>query len=261
MFARRLLPATPLVFLAIERWLAPVEPRRLRFGVAAAVLVGAALPAPLYGGDSVRGISGVFDERRAYPPETIAGRARQGAAVRDALAGTPVRAAFEGGMCVFGYYSELPYLVEVTGLTQYSLAKRPLAERGRIGHEKAPDAEWFAENRIHLLFKRDLPPLKPSQNPAAIDEIRFDDLARAQILHYEDAVMDPLRDRPDVHFVPIEVAILRAAEQMVQAPLPAAERIYDQLDRYYFRTAGARGEDAARTLRAILHRKRVQRRR
>ena len=36
----------------------------------------------------------------------------------------------EGGMCVFGYYSRLPYLVEMTGLTQYSLAKAPLMARG-----------------------------------------------------------------------------------------------------------------------------------
>jgi len=258
MFARRILPAVPLLLLALERCLAGLAPPRLRWTLATALLVGAALPLPLYG-EAPGDVSGVFDERRSYPEEKIAARRHQGAVVREALAGVPVRAAFEGGMCVFGYYRGLPYLVEATGLTQYSLAKRPLGERGLVGHEKAPDAEWFAANRIHLLFRRDLPPVGSGGPGDTVDGIRFGDAVRAQILHYDDAVMDPLRDRPGVHFVPIEAVILRAAQEMATAPLPAAEAIYDQLDRYYFRTAGDRGEDAARALRAIVERKRSNR--
>ena len=33
-------------------------------------------------------------------------------------------------MCMFAYYSRLSYLAEMSGLTQYSLAKQPLASRG-----------------------------------------------------------------------------------------------------------------------------------
>jgi hypothetical protein len=198
----------------------------------------------------------VYDERRSYPEATIAKRKLQGRTVGAALAGTEVRAAFEGGMCVFGYYSELPYLVEATGLTQYSLAKLPITERGAIGHEKSPDPAWFRENRIHLLFKRDLPPLERPADPAAIDEIRFGDTAFARILHYSDDVMDPLRGRPDVSFVPIEAAIERAAALMESSSPAAARRIYDQLARYYFDTAGERGRAAADRLRAIVEGKR-----
>jgi hypothetical protein len=159
-------------------------------------------------------------------------------------------------MCVFGYYSRLPYLVEVTGLTQYSLARRPLTERGPVGHEKAPDAAWFAENRIHFLVRRDLPPLPGPADPQPVDEIRFGDVARATILLYSDAVMDPLRDRPGVAFVPIETVIERAARRMESGSVAAAQRVLAQLERWYFDGAGARAAPQAARLRTILARKR-----
>jgi hypothetical protein len=255
MFARRLIPIAPLLFLVVERLLVRHARPGRRLAVAGAVLAGAALPISLYG-ESEQGISGVYDERRSYPDEKLAMRELQGATVAAALAGTEVRAAYEGGMCVFGYYSGLPYLAEATGLTQYSLAKRPLVERGPIGHEKSPDPEWFSENRIHLLFKRDLPPLQRPVDPDAIDEVRFGDVAFARVLHYSDAVMDPLRGRPGITFVPIEAAIERAAVRMQAASLPAAQAMYDQLSRYYFDAAGERGRAAASRLSSIIEAKR-----
>lgn len=255
MFARRVIPVVPLLFVAIEGGFAGIARSGLRVGFAAVALVAAALPLPIYGDETLT-ISGVVDERRVYPPEKLARRELQGARVGAALAGTKARVAFEGGMCVFGYYSRLPYLAELTGLTQYSLARLPLAERGRVGHEKAPDAAWFRENRIHFLVRRDLPPLHRPLDPDAIDEIRFGEIARATILRYEDAVMDPLRGRPDVSFVPIEAVIERAARQMRAGSPAAAEQVLAQLENYYFDAAGEAGRPAADRLRAILAEKR-----
>ncbi len=253
MFARRLLPAVPLLFVAIELGVARVPSTRLRVGIALATLAAAAMPIPLF--ENVPGaIRGVYDERRSYPPETLEQRRLQAETARRSLRGTDVRVALEGGMAGFGYYSELPYLVETTGLTQYSLAKQPLVERGAVGHEKAADAEWLAEHRIHLLLKRGLPPL-PAHRLNRIDEIRFGDRLHGQILLYSDEIMDALRDRPEVDFLPIEAAIDLAAAQMESASLPQAQRLYDELDRYYFRHAGERGNEPALRLRRIVERR------
>jgi len=255
MFARRVIPVVPLLFVAIEAGFAGIARSGLRAGFAAAALVAAALPLTLYG-DETLAVSGVMNERRVYPKEKLARRELQGISVGAALAGTDARVAFEGGMCVFGYYSRLPYLAELTGLTQYSLAKRPLAERGLVGHEKEPDPAWFRENRIHFVVRRDLPPLQPRLDLDAIDEIRFGDIARATILQYEDAVMDPLRGRPGVSFVPIEAVIARAARKMRAGSPAAAEQVLSQLERYYFDAAGEGGQPEADRLRGILEAKR-----
>lgn len=239
MFARRLLPAVPCVLLALEQLLLRLEPARLRIWLAAGGLAGAALPLPLF--EHWARIQNIGQERSFYPPEVIATRREQAETVAHALAGTPARVAFEGGMCVFGFYSRLPYLVEITGLTQYSLARRPLAQRGFIGHEKVADDAWLTENGIHMVVRQDLPPVRPGDAPPRSDEIRFGDRARARIVLYDDAVMDPLRRLPDVHFTPIERVLRLAARRMQDAPPGEAAEIYAEMRRYYLARAGARG--------------------
>jgi hypothetical protein len=254
MFARRLLPAAPLLFLVIENRVARWPNPRASLVLAGLALTAAALPLPLF--DHWSRINGIGDERRFYPAEIVETRRQQAEAVGRALAGNPARVAFEGGMCVFGYYSELPYLVEITGLTQYSLAKRPIAERGFIGHEKVADSEWLTENEIHLVVSQALPPVTRQPRTLGLDYIYFGDVAKARIHIYSDEVMDALRGRPDVDFVPIERVVELSKKRMERGSLAEAERIYDDLQRFYFRTAGARGEAPARELRATLDRKR-----
>jgi hypothetical protein len=162
--------------------------------------------------------------------------------------------AFEGGMCVFGYFSRLPYLVELSGLTQYSLARQPLRERGPIGHEKAADDAWLREHGVHFVVSQDFPPVAASK-PRRHDEIVFGDLARARIVLYSDAVMDPLRGQPGVDFVPIERVLEAAGREMQVASPERAREILDGLDLWYFDHAGPSGEQRALPLREILARK------
>jgi hypothetical protein len=132
----------------------------------------------------------------------IDARRRQGELAGAALAGMDVRAAFSGGMCVFAYYSRLPYLVEMTGLTQYSLARRKLAARGQVGHEKTPDASWLTENRIHLIFQRAFPPIPETERLRNENEVVFGDLLKATVWLWSDEVMTRLAARPDIWFRP-----------------------------------------------------------
>ena len=161
-------------------------------------------------------IRGIANEPAYATKPYLAMREAQARAAAQALARAPVRAMFEGGMCMFGYYSGLPYLAEMSGLTQYSLAKQPLAARGYIGHEKVGDAQWLTENRIQLIFSQALPPVQRAE-PGRVDEIYFGDTLKARIWIYVDAIMDPLRDNPAVRFVTIE-ATLHAAKRQTAGP-------------------------------------------
>jgi hypothetical protein len=255
MFARRLVPVAPLVFLALESRLAARPSPRQRLALATALLVGAALPLPLF--HFWHRIQDIGDERSLYPAETVEMRRSQAEAVGRALAGTPARVAFEGGMCVFGYYSRLPYLVEITGLTQYSLAKQPISERGVIGHEKAADTAWLAQNEIHFIVSQVPAPQRRPPGVLKVDEIYFDGLARARVVVYSDRVMDPLRGRPDVDFVPIERVVELSRQRMARAGLAEAEQIYADLRRFYFERAGERGAAWDEQLRELLSDKRA----
>jgi membrane-bound metal-dependent hydrolase YbcI (DUF457 family) len=252
MFARRVLPVMPLLFVTLEDLFVALPGRLLPAGAVGLVVLGVWAPYPLYSNPGER-LRGIANEPAYYPPPYLAMREAQARMAAQALGHLPIRAAFEGGMCVFGYYSKLPYLVEMTGLTQYSLAKRPLASRGHVGHEKAADDEWLTRNTIHLIFSQAPPPVSRS-GPSRVDEIYFGDALKARIWIYDDAIMDRLRSDSRVRFTPIEETLREAQRHIARAPHEEAKRIQEVLQRYYFRSAGsakqAQAEELARQVEA-----------
>ena len=257
MFARRLVPIAPFLLLALESWIAAFERPSRRAIAAIAIAAAAALPYPVFGPGRWR-IEGIADEPHFYPKEAIATRRAQGELLGTILRDTPVRAMFEGGMCMVGYYSGLPYLVEMTGLTQYSLARLPIAERGTIGHEKQPDDRWLDDNEIHLIVEQEWPMSPPPPGARPHDEVVFGNLVKARIWLYSDAVMDGLRGRPDVSFVPIEQVVARLRAEMDTLPYERARAIYDYLDHYYLRTSSPRAIATAVELQKLLDAKQRQ---
>jgi hypothetical protein len=255
MFARRLIPAMPFLFLVLEDALAAIPGRLARTAAVALVACGVGFPYPIYPGATEK-IRGIANEPAYSTKPSIAMREAQATAAAHALMGLPVRAMFEGGMCMFGYYSKLPYLAEMSGLTQYSLAKTPLAARGYIGHEKAADAQWLTENRIQFVFSQARPPI-PRPEPRRVDEIYFGDTLKARIWIYLDAIMDPLRDNPAVQFVPIESALRVAKRRIEQGSYEEAVAVYDFLDRYYFQAAGPEKQPLADDVKAAVDARRA----
>ncbi|MGH0032474.1 MAG: hypothetical protein ACQGVC_22000 [Myxococcota bacterium] len=247
MFARRVLPAVPLLLLALEETLDRLADRRVRALCAAACVAAAALPWPVFD-DATPRIRGVADEPRFYPQRVIDVRRRQAEVVAEALRGSDARVMFEGGMCVFGYYSGLPYLAEMTGLTQYSLAKLPLGTRGWIGHEKRATDAWLSENDIHLIVGQAFPPVSRPPGGDTLDLVYFGDVAVARIHRYDPALMRHLAEQRGVSFVPIERVVERRRAEIERAPRERAREILAWLDRYWFDGAG----DAAREQRARL---------
>ena len=250
MFARRLVPLLALLVLAIELHLRAKLPNGRAFDLAtAALVVAATLPYPVYDGDRDR-IAGIANEPAYYTAEVIEARRKQAIAARAAFGGTDARLLLEGGMLSFAYYSELPYLVEMTGLTHYSLARLPIQARGKIGHEKRPTDEWLFEHGIHLRVSHDFPPIDPAQR--VLNDVYVGRALRARILWYDDALMELLKQKPGLQFVPIETRIDLLRSAIAQGQLEQARRLLTRLDREYFSRASADARALGRALRARL---------
>lgn len=151
MHTRLLLPALPFAWLAAEQALETL-PRRARLTTGALLVLTTALaPAALGPTESA---SGVVDERAHYDPQRAERLERDARVLRRFLADLPVRAAFIGGQARLVYRTEVPLAIEAeTGLTDAWVARQPLAERGRVGHEKrAPPSYLVDRRRVHLVF-------------------------------------------------------------------------------------------------------------
>ena len=188
-------------------------------------------------------MSGITDERSHHPEEIIEARRNQAELARAVFEKRSVPAAFGGGMCMFAYYSDLPYLVEPNGLTQYWIAERPLARRGtKIGHEKAISFESLRDHGIEPIFHRDLPPLLAPE--PRFDEIFVGDRLRIQILVYDDGLMNALARDPRVRFRRIDDVLGEATGDLATMTCSDAQASLAALTRFYPRPAPRQGRAA-----------------
>jgi hypothetical protein len=216
MYARLLIPTAPccliLTEVVAERW----TRRRRDAALAATALVvfGVWLtPHPFEGRAEVQGI---IHERLDYPPEKCIAQRRKGETLRRLFQGLPVRVAFSGSEARVVYYSEVPVAIECsTGLTDRFIARRPLAKRGRVGHEKRPTTSYLLDVRgvqldLHPEFAREF----MLGDSALSIPIRFG-TARAGVLRWDPGLMRELQRRGARFEEPAEGFTVAAAASRV----------------------------------------------
>lgn len=201
MFARFLLPITPVLYLALE-WLV----RRFLpgAGLLAAAVIGAGTLAwlphqGLLDGEMWRGVG---DERAQYPAERVAAIRDVGRRMGEALAGAPVRVVFFGTQAMLVYEAGFAYAMEgSTGLTDAHLARMQVDQRGRIGHEKSvyADPGYVLARGVHFL-------LEPYAGLLDLEPWRFISFfgMPATVVRYDRQVMQRLRDVPGVAYTDFE---------------------------------------------------------
>lgn len=195
MYARLLIPATPfwliLLQLAFERWVPSRLPHQLAVTAALGVAI-TCMPYPFTGQGWTRGIVNEWEfytEREQNRAQAFGGR------LRAYFEGLPIRMAFCGGQAVLAYLSRAPVAIETaTGLTDSTIAHQPLAQRGRVGHEKMTPIPYLLARRTHFwmysgkALSDTLAPYIP------LVPIRFDTLT-VMAMTWDPPVMDALRAR------------------------------------------------------------------
>lgn len=198
MFARFLIPVTPMAYLLLEIFILRIPSRNIAWTLATVVVAGTLFRYDHFSGRSQ--VGHVADEWQRYPLASLDETRRSGAILKRYFDGLPVRVAFWGGQARLVYYAEPHFAIEsMAGLTDTAIAHRSIAERGRPGHEKSAPVDYLAGRGVDFYF-RPFGPLPPG--PPALNLIVFDSLA-ARILSYRNAVMDSLRKHPGVHFRPM----------------------------------------------------------
>jgi len=247
MFARRLVPVVPLGLMALERVLWSLEKPLFRDLAAGVLAVSAWFPYPLYERFGEKGrIDRISDEPSFYPPELLRVRRAQAAALAAAFEGIDATLVFRGGLCVLGYYSDLPKLIEPNGLTDRVVAKAPLTARGVPGHEKIVP-EWYVEKRrAQFVIDRE-----PYLGPPDLHTMTLaGGLVKLDVLFYDEAVMASLERRPGVRLLSTEAMLADAENDVSRSSCADARDVLDYLDGFYFSknpgTDARRGHLAAR---------------
>jgi len=156
MFARLLIPVVPFLLLTLDRGISLLLARRPTIG--AFVGVGLVFLA-LYGSERpLPTAHGIVDERAFYTtlmPKWGAEMDERGYILRRAFEGLDVRICFFGSEARMVYRSRVALAIPCeTGTTDRFIARQPLVNRGRVGHEKAASLEYIIDQHpMHFLFK------------------------------------------------------------------------------------------------------------
>ena len=252
MYARRLMPALPFLWLLFEALLACCSRRAVAVGIFLVTLVAAALPRDPFGSSAPTLLRGIANEWAFYPADYVAFCRNRGELLQRVLGNTPVRVVYSNSLAMLGYYSRLPYLVEYSGLTQYSVAKTKLVhERGRVGHEKAVNKDWMTAHDVQMYLFLDKEPLVKN-GARRFDYARLGGRLTALVWIYKDEVMDAFRNQAEIDFVPIEVVLVGLEASVARQSYAQARETLGYFESYYLNHAsGARAEMAARLRRVV----------
>jgi hypothetical protein len=238
MFARFLIPITPIAFLAgecaLRRFVA--DPRlRLVCGV---VLAASVLLRPNVFANEVYPW-GVANEPAHYPDHRV-GRARA-ERVGQILRGTGVTVAFYGGYAKHAFYSEVdPAIEAATGLTDEPIAHLPLVKRGVVGHEKTVSAAYLVQRGARIALrgphgtgKGFVMPEEWSSQPTKMFRLKLGDFT-AMLLAYDCALMEKLSHFEDVEFFDLPKYLDGYLASVDQRPIDKVRNDYRFLKKFYF---------------------------
>jgi hypothetical protein len=241
MFARFLVPITPLLLLGFDLFAARLAAPWAAFALTAAVAAGTV--ARVYPEQVAQpgGARGIVEERKIYTPQLVEYSRLAGGLLHGLLGGQDTRAAVFGGQAMLAYFARVPLAIECsTGLTDPHIAHLPIRERGRVGHEKGImlDPQYLLRRRVHFSF------LTASGFDQLTDQrtIEFGTVSVegrevpvwGTIITYQADMMRALRGQPGVRFVDFEDYLDRYLQALDGKSAEEVKRDYDAFRVFYF---------------------------
>lgn len=230
MFARFFIPITPLAYFAAELLIKRTARGIPGLLLAALLAAGTLLRINLYTDDSFVGY--VADEERYFNvDEPLAVSQDQGALLKKYFQGLPVKVAFWAGQLRVAYYADPALAIEASaGLTDTAIAHRPIAARGRPGHEKNATLEYLMRRKVNFYIGPTNPP-PPGQ--LVLNSIVFDSV-RARIIVYDNSIMSRLAVHPEIKFVRLPEYLDTYLGQIASYPREKVRQDYAFLRAFYF---------------------------
>ncbi len=242
MFARFLLPVTPLVLLGCDLAAARLRPPVVL--AMAAVLVGGLLlrPQPAWLGeyDHTRNPRGYSDNRlitmkEIAPGVPIAEAARfAGHYLRGLFEGLDVRVGIAGSHANLAWRSRVPVAVEcASGLTDAHIAHLPVPDRGQPGHERNYTLYpgYLQRRGVHFMFELSF------HTGSSADPYRdiFFPAIPARIVVYDRTLLAELKRRdPNVRFADFEAVLDQYLAEMPGKDKAVVARDLVGFRDYYF---------------------------
>jgi len=233
MYARMLIPATPFFALVLEfavRRLLAGRPRVELVAVAILVVAVALTPYPFNRDD---GQGGIVNEREYHRPEEVEARRAEAATLHRFFAGLPVRIAIVGSQAELAYFARPAVAIEAqTGLTDHWIARQPLKERGRVGHEKLAPVSYLMSRKVDFVIHHFPTTALDLKQHVPLVQIMFDRVP-GYMLYWNPPLLAELAKR-GARFVDFPVELDARKADFARLPPDSLEFEYGRLKTFYF---------------------------
>src|SRR5262245_48760699 len=233
MFARMLIPVTPLLLIVLESSAARVVAGRPRveLAVGAALVAAVALTPYPFTGNGWQ--SGIVNEREFYKPEDVEIRRAEGETLRRYFDGLPVSIAFVGSQARVAYYARPAVAIQAqTGLTDRWIAHQPLAKRGRVGHEKLAPVSYLLSRKVDFVIHHFVTVTLDMKRTLPMAQIDFDGLY-GYMVHWDPPLLAELKQR-GARFVDLPAALDARRAAYDRLPADSLRMEYARLKAFYF---------------------------
>jgi hypothetical protein len=235
MFARLLIPATPFLLVVLEAlWLRALAGRTaIAMTTAGAILAAIVLtPAPV---SATRLTHGILDEHGYYDAARAARTDAKAGILEPFLHDLDLPVVFYGDEARLVYRARFPVAIEGhTGLTDRTIARQPLRERGRPGHEKLGDFDYLIRERKAFVTFSGVPERKGLYDKIPQVKMRFGGGVYGVLLSYRPEIIAKLESRGAVVLGDFLADLDRYLARIDDVPRERVSREYERLRLFYF---------------------------
>ena len=231
MFARLLIPLSPILFLYLEILLFQFRINWLRVIFILFFLFGLIFYKNPFEGTKIPIINHISNENDIYKIKKIYELKLNLIPVSRIFKEEEISIAFGGSQAMFAFYLEAPLAIETTtGLTDEYIAHLDIFERGKIGHEKKAPLEYLYKRNILIhLFPDNEIPIR-DYNLFKIKPLE----AEFRILQYDAATFENLKKTHNFEFVNFEKYLDKYIQNINEIPTSKLNSDYKEFKTYYF---------------------------
>ncbi|MBP7281451.1 MAG: hypothetical protein KBA66_07745 [Leptospiraceae bacterium] len=231
MFARLLIPITPLLYLTTELFLFRMKFKRVRILLSILVILGTGFYYNPYKGTDLPIVDNITNESDIYKLKNVYQLKLSLLPFRKIFEEEEINIAYGGSQAMLAYYLNPKVAIEaVTGLTDEFVAHQIIAKRGKVGHEKPAPISYLLKRNIHIHFFPTPDTPKTDYNSIRLKNIP----GEFRIIRYDSALFSELKKTKLFEFQRFETYLDKYISEMDKKTRREIQKDYLEFKKYYF---------------------------
>lgn len=231
MFARLLIPITPLLYLTTELFLFRMKFKRVRIFLSILVILGTAFYYNPYQGTDLPIVDNITNESDIYKLKSVYQLKLSLLPFRKIFEEEEINIAYGGSQAMLAYYLNPKVAIEaVTGLTDEFVAHQIIAKRGKVGHEKPAPISYLLKRNVHIHFFPTLDTPKTDYNSIRLKNIP----GEFRIIRYDSAIFSEFKKTKLFEFQRFETYLDKYISEIDKKTRGEIQKDYLEFKKFYF---------------------------